>query len=392
MKKNAFLCLDDYQRPAKRKLPGPLYAYVSGGVEDNISLHDNRAAFARIYLRTEVLKDVSVVNTDIELFGHRYRAPAGIAPMGIAAMTAFQGDIALAQAARDENVPFIMSGSSLIPLEEVVSVNPQMWFQAYLPGEQEAIRALVQRVSDAGVKTLVITVDTPVKANRENNLRAGFSTPFRPSLRLALSGISHPRWLCGTLLRNLAVRGQLHFENNYATRGAPLFSRHVVRDFSGRSHISWQHLEQIRAQWQGALVIKGILSSQDAARAEALGADGIIVSNHGGRQLDTSLPPIYALPAVVAAAGNMTVMLDSGIRRGTDIIKALALGAKCCFIGRPFNYANALGGAREVRHAIRLISNEIRRDMGMMGTLQLSEIQSQHLLLRDDAQRFTVIN
>ena len=387
MKNNAFLCLDDYQRPAKRKLPAPLYAYVSGGVEDNLSLRDNRAAFAGIYLRPRVLNDVSAVDTDIELFGHRYRAPVGIAPMGIAAMTAFQGDIALAQAAHEENVPFIMSGSSLIPLEEVVSVNPQMWFQAYLPGEQSAISALVQRVSDAGVKTLVITVDTPVKANRENTVRAGFATPFRPSVRLALSGMGHPRWLCGTLLRNLVVRGPLHFENNYATRGAPLFSRHVVRDFSGRSHISWQHIQRIRAQWQGALVIKGILSSQDAARAQALGVDGIIVSNHGGRQLDTSLPPIYALSQVVAAAGSMTVMLDSGIRRGTDIIKALALGAQACFIGRPFNYANAVGGYRQVSHAIRLISDEIRRDMGMIGVTRLSEIHSQHLLLRHDAQR-----
>ena len=325
--------------------------------------------------------DVSQRSIAVELFGHRYAAPLGIAPMGIAAITGFQGDITLARAAAQKNVPFIMSGSSLIRLEDVAQVNPNMWFQAYLPKTLPEIDALVDRVKRAAIPVLVITVDTPVKANRENNVRAGFATPFRPSLRLAWEGVTHPRWLANTFIKTLLTSGMPYFENNNAVRGAPLFSKHAVRDFSGRSHLTWQHIEHIRQRWSGVLVIKGILSRTDALRCKAIGIDGIVVSNHGGRQLDTVIPPIYVLPEIAEAAGEMTVMFDSGIRRGTDAIKAIALGAQACFVGRPFNYACAVGGAAGVELAIELITSEISRDLGMLGAPSLADLNSKHLRL-----------
>lgn len=373
------LSLNDFEKYAVKRLPHPLYSYVSGGVEDNLALQHTLRSYARFSLIPENMVDVSHRNTEVELFGHHYAAPVGIAPMGISAITGFQGDIALARAAAEKNVPFIMSGSSLIRLEDVATANPNMWFQAYLPKTLAEIDALIDRVQRAAIPVLVVTVDTPVKANRENNVRAGFATPFRPSLALAWQGLTHPRWLTGTLIKTLLTSGMPYFENNNAVRGAPLFSKNAVRDFSGRSHLTWQHIEHIRQRWPGTMVIKGILSRNDAVRCKTIGIDGIVVSNHGGRQLDTVIPPIYVLPEIVEAAGNMTVMFDSGIRRGTDVIKALALGAKSCFVGRPFNYACAVGGSAGVSWALDLIINEVSRDLGMLGAPSLADLNLRHL-------------
>ncbi len=368
------LSLDDFERLAQRHLPRPVYAYVSGAVEDNQSLAENRRAFADLAFRPRVLAGVAQRDLSFTLFGRRYAAPLGLAPMGISALSAYRGDIVLAQAAQQAGVPAIMSGSSLIRLEDVMAAAPQTWFQAYLPGDMVQIDGLLARVQAAGVQTLVITVDTPVAANRENNVRAGFSTPLKPSLALAWQGISHPRWLVGTFLRTLLRHGMPHFENNYAHRGAPILSKSVLRDFSDRAHLNWTHLAAIRARWPGQLVVKGILTPEDAVIARAHGADGLIVSNHGGRQLDGAVAPLRVLPAVVQAVPGLPVMLDSGIRRGTDAIKALALGARCVFVGRPFNYAAAVGGLAGVAHAIALLRDEISRDMGMLGLTRLEQI------------------
>lgn len=367
------LSLDDFERHARRKLPAPIYAYVSGAVEEGVSAQANRRAFARWAFTPRVLVDVSQRDTKVRLLGREYRAPVGIAPMGLSALTAYRGDIVQARAAAAAGLPCIMSGSSLIRLESVMEAAPETWFQAYLPGDPTQIRALIDRVAAAGVRTLVITVDTPVAANRENNVRAGFSTPLRPSAKLAWQGLSHPAWLFGTFLRTLLRHGMPHFENNYATRGAPILSANVLRDFSDRGHLGWTHVAEIRRQWRGALVIKGILHDQDARRARAAGVDGIIVSNHGGRQLDGARAPLDALPRIAEAAGGaMDVMLDSGIRRGTDVLKALALGARAVFVGRPINYAGAVGGEAGVAHALRLITDEVSRDMALLGVTELA--------------------
>ncbi|MCY1256556.1 (S)-mandelate dehydrogenase [compost metagenome] len=368
------LSLNDLEPLARRRLPRPLYAYVSGAVEDSVSLAENRRAFTEIALRPRVLAGVATRELGFELFGRRYAAPFGVAPMGIAALFAYRGDIVLAQAAQRAAVPAIMSGSSLIRLEEVMAAAPGTWFQAYLPGDMAQIDGLLSRVEAAGVSTLVITVDTPVAGNRENNVRAGFSTPLRPTLSLAWQGITHPRWLLGTFARTLLRHGMPHFENAYAHRGAPILSSRVLRHFSDRAHFTWTHLEAIRRRWQGTLVVKGILTAEDALLARRHGVDGIIVSNHGGRQLDGAIAPLRVLPEIVHAVPDLPVMLDSGVRRGTDVIKALALGARCVFVGRPFAYAATVGSTPGVAHAIDLLQAEISRDMAMLGLTRLADI------------------
>ena len=366
--------LDDFEEAARRHLPRPIFGYVNGAAETNLSLRDNREAFAEWGFVPGVLIDVSKRDPSVELFGRRYAWPFGIAPMGIAALWAYRGDLVLASAAAEADIPFIMSGSSLIRLEEVAAQSPASWFQAYLPGDQDQIDALIERVRLAGYEMMVITVDIPVASNRENNLRTGFSTPLRPTPRLAWDGLSHPRWTLGTFLKTIRKHGMPHFENNYATRGAPILSPDVVRDYSDRSHFTWAHLARIRASWKGRLVVKGILRSDDARRARDTGADAIVVSNHGGRQLDGTVSPLRVLADIVAACPELPILFDSGVRRGTDVLKALALGARMVFVGRPFAYAAAVGGHDGVRRAISLLSNEVSIDMAMVGITRLAEL------------------
>ena len=376
------LCLDDFERAACRHLPRPLFAYVSGAVETNQSLRANRNVYEEIGLVPSVLNNVSRRDCSVSLLGRHYAAPFAIAPLGLSAMTSYRGDLVLAQGACSAGIPMIMSGSSLIRLEEVAAIYPDAWFQAYLPGDDAQIEALIDRVETAGFHTLVITVDTPVPANRENNVRAGFSTPLRPSLRLAWDGLTHPRWLFGTLLKTLLHHGIPHFENNYAHRGQPIISPGVVRDFSDRGHLSWEHLTRIRRRWKGHLVVKGLLQERDALKARDLGADALVLSNHGGRQLDGAVPAMRVIERIATACGDLPVLLDGGIRRGTDVIKALALGARMVLVGRPFAYAAAVGGQAGVQQAIALLAAEVSRDMAMLGITSLEQLDAGTHLMR----------
>ncbi|MBB3979568.1 L-lactate dehydrogenase (cytochrome) [Rhizobium azooxidifex] len=374
-----FLCLDDFENRARRHLPRPLFGYIAGASERNSSLRMNEEAFQKYAFKPRVLRDVSARSTETTLFGKTYAAPFGIAPMGISALMAYRGDLVLAEGAAQAGIPMIMSGSSLIPLEDVAAASPDAWFQAYLPGEPDRIDALVDRVAAAGYETLLLTVDTATLANRENNIRAGFSTPLRPSIRLAWQGISHPRWTIGTFIRTIVRHGIPHFENSYATRGAPIIASNVMRDFGKRDHLNWTHLERIRRRWKGKLVVKGIMHPDDAALAAETGADGIIVSNHGGRQLDGTAAPLRVLPDI-AGRVSIPVMIDGGVRRGTDVLKALALGASFVFVGRPFLYAAAVAGLPGVRRCAEILRSETDRDMALMGIASLSQLAEEGLI------------
>ena len=373
------LALDDFEEPARRYLPRPMFGYVSGGTETNASLSANRGAFDEIEFLPRVLVDVSGRTAKTTLFGRGYDAPFGIAPMGGTSMAAYRGDIVLARAAAKDRIPMIMSGASLTRLEEVRAAGATAWFQAYLPGETGPITRLVDRVARAGFDTLVLTVDVPVSANRENNVRSGFSRPLRPTVRLAWESALRPRWLFGMFLRTLLVDGMPHFENMGAR--IPLITR-ASRGDGERDRLAWTHLELMRRLWKGRLVLKGVLAPEDARIARESGVDGVIVSNHGGRQLDGALAPLRALPAVVAQAGGMTVMIDGGIRRGTDVLKALALGAQFVFVGRPFLYAAAIAGEAGVRHGVRLLREEIERDMALLGITTLAQMTRERIMPR----------
>ncbi len=374
------LCLQDFEEAARKRLPRPIWGYIAGAAEDNASLRDNRSVFDEYGFKTRVLRDVSQRSQQVELFGEHYASPFGIAPMGINALSTYRGDLVLARAAKRAGIASVMSATSLIPMEEVAQQSPGTWFQAYLPGDPERIDALLERVARAGFRTLVVTVDIPVSANRENNLRTGFSTPLRPSLRLAWDGLVRPRWVAGTFLRTLLGHGMPHFENSFATRGAPIMSSKVLRDFSGRDHLDWGNLERIRHLWRGNLVIKGILSVEDALQAQQLGADGIVLSNHGGRQLDGAVSAMRVLEEVVAAVGpTYPVLIDGGFRRGSDVLKAIALGARMVLLGRPFNFAAAVDGEAGVLHAIELLRQEVDRNMAMLGVNACEQLGAQHI-------------
>jgi L-lactate dehydrogenase (cytochrome) len=368
------LSLEDLEPAGQRFLPNCLFQFVSGGVETNASLRENRSAFQDYDLYPQVLNDVSKRTTDASLYGKTYSAPFGIAPMGGSGLSGFRADLAFAEAAQAENIPFILSGASLIRMEEIVAANPDTWFQAYLPAERDAIEALLDRVAAARFRTILITVDVPISGNRENLVRAGFSSPLRPTFQLACDALGHPRWLFGTWLRTLMRHGVPHYENTEATRGIPVFSRDAFRTHL-RDSLSWHDLQWIRDRWKGRLLLKGVLAAGDAVKAQAMGLDGVIVSNHGGRQLDGAVAPLRALAQIKEAAKGMAVLFDGGIRRGTDVVKATALGADFVFVGRPFLYAAALAGNSGVRHAVSLLRAEIHRDLALLGCRDLSEVK-----------------
>lgn len=368
------LCLDDFQKAARKHLPRPIYSYVADAAETSSAYRANRSAFSSYELVPRVMVDITQRDMGVDLLGRRWDAPFGIAPMGLLALSAYRGDLVLARAAGEENIPMVLSGSSLIRMEDVIHTNRSTWFQAYLPGDDDGIMALLERVKTAGYSTLVITVDTAVAANRENNVRAGFTIPVRPSAALAWQGLTHPRWLAGTFLRTLLQHGMPHFENSYATRGAPILSANVERSLSDRGHLNWRHLRKIRNYWSGPIVLKGVLDVRDARTAIDYGVDGLILSNHGGRQLDGAVAPVRVLPEVVKACPHVPIMLDSGVRRGSDVIKALALGARFVFIGRPFTFAAAVGGQAGARHGIALLKQEVSRNMALMGINTLEEL------------------
>ena len=371
-----YLSLDDFEETARRRLPRMLYGFISGGAETHASVRSNPAVSRIIVLclacwptfpSAAIVKRCSGVPKRrlLQLLRRERQASVPIAATS------------LPRRAAAAEIPAILSATSLIPMEEVRRAGPTTWYQAYIPGDPSRIERLIERVAAAGFDTFVVTVDVPVPANRENNIRNGFGIPIKPSAQLIWQGLTHPSWVVGTLVRTLVRHGIPHIENMDATRGPPMLSRQFERALTDRDQLSWEHIKLIRKRWRGPLVIKGLLSAADARAAKDCGVDGVIVSNHGGRQLDYTIAPLRALPAIVdAVGGSVTIMLDSGIRRGTDVLKALALGADFVFLGRSFLFAAVADGEPGVRRAIELLSSEISRDMALLGISDLAEMNS----------------
>ena len=368
------LALDDFERHAKRMLPHMIFQYVAGGVETETALRGNRAAYGDYAFLPRAMVDTSARSTTTELFGQTYNAPFGIGPLGGSAFIAYRGDLVLAEAARQANIPMVLSASSLIKLEDVFAQNKDAWFQAYLPGDQARIDRLLDRVERTGYRTLVVTADTPVLGNREHNTRSGFSMPIRVTPKVAWQSATHPRWLLGVVARTFLLHGAPHFENTEAERGPPMMSQNSLRNTTARDKLSWRNLEAIRRGWKGHLVVKGLVTPADVAIARDCGADGVILSTHGGRQLDHSIAPLEVLPEIAATKGELKIIIDSGIRRGTDVLKALALGADFVLLGRSFIFAAAVGGIPGTLHAIRILKEEIDRDMALTGITRLRDL------------------
>jgi len=384
---NRYFCLDDFETAARSKLPRMLYGYAASGTETDASIRQNRDSFKDYALVTRVLTSAIHRDPKCTLFGESYAAPFGIAPMGAAALFAYRGDVAMAEAAKAANIPMVLSGASFTAMEEISRAAPGTWFQAYLPGHPDQIRRLLERVAAAGFKTLVITVDVPVPGNREVDKQNGFNVPLKLTPKILWDGISHPSWLIGTALKTVLRRGLPHLENYRAVRGPSVLARADLKGGGAVDRMGWPEIHLVRSLWKGKLVLKGILSAADAKRARDCGVDGVIVSNHGGRQLDGAVAPLHVLPAIKSAIPDLPVMLDGGVRRGTDVIKALALGADFVFVGRPFLYAASIGGTGGVARAIALMAEELKRNMSLVGISRVSELNADFVMPTDPAMR-----
>jgi len=363
----------DFRAAAERRLPRFLFDYIDGGANDERTMRRNSTDLATLDLAQRVLSDVSDIKLSRELFGTQMALPVALAPVGLTGMYARRGEAQAARAAAAKGIPFCLSTVSVCSLEEVArhSANP-IWFQLYVLRDRGFMREVLEKAKAVGVKTLVFTVDMPVPGSRYRDAHSGLSGPHAP-LRRWLQAATHPHWAW-----DVGLWGRPHSLGNVAS---VLGKKSGLEDFIGwlganfDPSIQWRDLEWIRETWQGSLIIKGVLDPQDARSAHALGADGIVVSNHGGRQLDGVLSTAKALPAIVDAVGDKTTILaDSGIRSGLDIVRMLALGAKGVLLGRAYIYALAARGEAGVTQLLDIVEKEMRVAMALTGVRDVADL------------------
>ena len=371
----------DYRAAAQQFLPPFLFHYIDGGAYAEQTLRRNVDDFAAVALRQRVLKDMSQLDTSIELFGEKLSIPVALSPVGLTGMYRRRGEVQAARAADKHGIPFTMSSVSVCPIEEVApKIQRPMWFQLYVLKDRGFMQNALERAQAAGCTTLVFTVDMPVPGARYRDAHSGMSGPNAP-LRRYWQAMTHPRWAV-----DVGLLGRPHDLGNIsAYRGSPTgladYMGYLSANFD--PSISWKDLEWIRAFWKGPMVIKGILDPEDAKDAVRFGADGIIVSNHGGRQLDGVLSSARALPAIAdAVKGQIKILADSGIRNGLDVVRAIALGADCAMIGRAYIYALAAAGEAGVKHLLELLEKEMRVAMTLTSVARVADI-SGDLLVRE---------
>jgi (S)-mandelate dehydrogenase len=373
--------IEDLRKLARKRLPRIAYDFIEGGTDDEVGLTTNEQAFRQARVVPRYLVDVTVRDQSSTLFGRTYSSPIGIAPTGLAGLFRRGADLMLAQAARDANVPFIMSGSSTASIEALARLAPDHgWYQLYSAKDQSISEDMIKRAGDAGLKTLVFTVDIPEGSNRERNTRNGWGRPLKLTWSTRLEALQHPAWMLEWFRHGTPL-----FDN--WARYAPAQDADSVADFVAgqtRAPMTWKHVERYRDLWKGNFVLKGIMHPDDAVRAQSLGVDGIMVSNHGARQLDRAPSPLEVLPAIRDAVGDkMTLMLDGGIRRGLDALIALCMGAKFCFVGRPTLYGVTAGGIPGAAMALNIFRREIDISMAQMGATAIADLGSQCLMWKD---------
>lgn len=358
--------VDDLRRLAARRLPRPIFGFIDGGAEDEVALADNRAAFDRWKLRHRVFVDVAQVDTATDLLGAPSRLPLAIAPTGLAGLAWPRAEVALARAAAACGVPFTLATPSTCSIERVArEAGGRLWYQLYVLRDRDYTMKLVRRARDSGFEALVVTGDLAVGGKRERDARSGFTVPVRPRLVNFLELVGHPKWLW-----QVATHGIPAIENladwGGGKQGTQTLAAMIATQLD--PSVTWEDLERLRDAWPRKLVLKGIVAGEDAERAVAVGADAIVVSNHGGRQLDCTVAPLDALPeAVRAVAGRLAVLMDGGVRRGSHIAKACALGASGVLVGRATLYGVAAAGEAGARHAIGLLAEELTRTMALLG-------------------------
>jgi (S)-mandelate dehydrogenase len=364
--------IEDLRQRAKRWLPRAVFEFFDGGAEDEITLRENRAAFERVRLSPRVLVDVSRVDTATTILGAPAALPIAIAPTGAVGFGRHGADIAIARAAKAFGIPYALSTTATASIERIAAAAPgRLWFQAYILKQRDFTLRLIARAKEAGYEALVITVDLPVGGKRERDFRNDFSIPFRFTPRNVLDFASRPAWAL-PMLRH----GVPQMEN--LAGFTPEASATAVASSVGRSYdpsFDWDAFKAMRDTWPRKLIVKGIVRPDDAERAVAAGCDAIVVSNHGGRQLDGGIATLDALPGVVAAAGGRaSVLIDGGVRRGVDVLKALALGAEAVLVGRATLYGACIGGEAGAARALAILQEEFVRSMQLCGARQVAEI------------------
>jgi L-lactate dehydrogenase (cytochrome) len=360
--------VDDYRELARRRLPKIFFEYIDGGSYAEVTLKRNIEDFANLVLRQRVMRDMSDLDTSIETLGQRYRMPVGLSPVGMAGMYGRRGEVQAARAAASGGVPFCLSTMGICGVDEVARAGVPPWFQLYVLKDRGYMRELLHHAKAAGSPVLVLTVDLPLPGARYRDVRSGFRglTGWRALLNQAQDGLMHPRWLW-----DVWVNGRPHSLGSVAGAlqsggGAGDFLTWIANNFD-RS-ITWADLDWIRAAWDGPLVIKGVLDREDARDAVKAGAQGLVVSNHGGRQLDGVRSSISALPPIADAVGSdLELYLDGGVRSGLDVLKACALGAKACFVGRAWAYALGAGGQAAVARMLETLRAELEVAMVLTG-------------------------
>jgi len=374
--------VDDYRELARRRLPKIFFEYIDGGSYAEVTLKRNVDDLANLALRQRVMRDMSALDTSIETLGRRYRMPVGLSPVGMAGMYGRRGEVQAARAAASAGIPFCLSTMGICGVEEVARTSVPPWFQLYILKDRGYMRELLGRAKAAGSPVLVLTVDLPVPGARYRDVRSGFRglTGLRAFLNQAQDGLTHPRWLW-----DVWVNGRPHSLGSVTGAlqsggGAGDFLSWIANNFD-RS-ITWADLDWVRAAWDGPLVIKGVLDREDARDAVKAGAQGLVVSNHGGRQLDGAPSSIEVLPEIVDTVGSkMEIMFDGGIRSGQDVMRALALGAKSCMIGRAYAYGLGAGGQEGVAKALDIIAKELTTTMGLCGVNTIAEIDDRVLAI-----------
>lgn len=375
----------DLRELALKRVPKGVFEFMDRGTEDEVSLRNNRAVFDRMRFRTRTFVDVSKRNQDTTIFGVRHKMPLVIAPTGTAGLLWYEGELALARAARAAGIPFTLATGSMTAMERVADeAGGDLWFQLYLWPDRSFSHELVERAKAAGYQALFVTVDGVSAGNREYNIRNGFTIPFTFSTRNVVDMMMHPRWLLGVMLRYLVTTGMPMYANYPAAAKAKLTAGPIGRSSLRTDAINWGDLDALRKIWPHKLIVKGILDAQDAATAVDHGADGICASNHGGRNLDGVVSPIEVLPEIVDAVGKRaTVFVDSGFRRGTDVVKALALGAHAVMIGRSTLYGVAAGGEAGAARALEIYREEISRVLALLGCCRIADLGPQYLQFVD---------
>ena len=370
--------IEDLRRIAKRSLPRLVFDFFDGGAENELTLNGNRSAFERVRLLPKVLVDVSTVSTQCEVVGGSSDYPLAIAPTGGVGYGRHGGDIAIAKAAAKHGIPYTLSTSATASIERIAREAPgRLWFQAYVLKNREFLLKLIERARAADYEALVITVDLPVGGNRERDLRNGFRTPFRLTSKSLGDVARHPRWALGVLRHGFPVNENLIGLQRDVSTVAGVAAA-VGRNYD--ASFNWDRLAEIRELWPRKLIVKGVLRGDDADRLVKLGCDAIVVSNHGGRQLDGACATLDALPDVVrAVAGRVPVLVDGGVRRGVDIVKARALGAQAVLVGRATLFGAVAGGELGADRALQILTSEFVRAMKLCGMQCIDDIDSEIL-------------